>query len=193
MKKSNYLNALVMSAVVGATALLTACDNKSAWDKVSESAPSTATEAALYLHQEAKTFNEDELNKLASALVNTRDLPFIKQLTDELIYKTRDKQDNKLAVFIAEQGYLVKNDPILANRAGLEYKTGRFVTKDYDKAASILGSPALKKASVAKFYLAEVLLAEDNPKRDPATGKALLVESANAGVEAAQKKLQEIN
>lgn len=193
MSHNRVIRVVVLGVVLGASVLIGACDSQSPIDKVSQGAPATAVDAARYVNEETKSFSDQDLKQVAVELVKDRDNQFIKQLVDELIYQTRDKQANKLAVLIAEQGFLVNNDPVLANRAGLEYKIGRYVEKDYQKAAQILGTPVLRRSNVAKFYLAEVLLADDNPNRDPARGKALLVESADAGVIQAKERLQKLN
>lgn len=183
----------MFGVVLGASVLLSACDSQSPAEKVAQAAPAAANEAARYVQEGTKSFSDQDLKKVAVILVKARDNQFVKQLADELIYQTRDKQANKLAVYIAEEGFLVNTDPVLANRAGLEYKLGRYVEKDYQKAAQILSSPALQKSNIAKFYLAEVLLADDNPDRDVARGKALLVESADSGIVKAKERLQEFN
>lgn len=193
MEYRKIIKGMVLGAMCSAAALMSACESQTASEKIVSATPEIATEAAKYLHDQAKQLNDQSLTQVAIDLVNSRDVLFVRQLVDELIYKTRDKQDNKFAVLLAEQGFLIKNDAVMANRAGLEYKNGRYVAKNYKRAEEILNSTALQKEKVAKFYLAEVLLAEDNPNRDPVRGMALLAESAEAGVTAAQEKLQSIN
>lgn len=167
-------------------------NKKNIWDELAQDAPERPELAADFLRPEIAGFSDAQLTNLARSIVDSRDLKFSQKLTDAFIYSGKDKESKRLAVFVAEQGYILKSDVVLANRAALEYKMGRFVQKNPEKAATIFTSPVLANVPISKFYLAEILLDDSNPNRNPVEAQRLLKESAAAGIEAAKKKLKEI-
>lgn len=195
MTKRSNLSVLLVSIVVIASVVLLGewkLNKKNLWDEIAEQSPTDVQGAAAYISKESKSLTDAELSNLARTLVTSRELKFSQELTAELIYKTTEVEAKKLAVYIAEQGFTSKNDLMLANRAALEYKMGRYVQKNLEKATTIFTSPVLRDVPISKFYLAEVLLDNDNPNRDPQRAKTLLEESAGAGIEAAKQKIKEL-
>ncbi|WP_143515009.1 MULTISPECIES: hypothetical protein [unclassified Pseudomonas] len=193
-KRSN----LFVIAVAGlAIALVVALgewrlNKKNIWDELAQDAPEKPELAADFLRAEIAGFSDSQLSNLARSIIETRDIGFSQKLTNAFIYSGKDKESKKLAVLIAEQGFIIKNDLILANRAALEYKMGRFIQKNHEKATTILTSPVLAQVPISKFYLAEILLDDSNPNRDPVAARQLLNESAASGIEAAKIKLGEL-
>jgi len=193
-KRSNIFVLLASLAAIALFVLLGVwkLNKESIWDEIVKNSPIDAKGAAAFITSKSKSLTDAELSNLARTIIETRDLKFSQDLTNELIYKIYSTDAKKLAVYIAEHGFTSKNDLLLANRAGLEYKLGRFVPKNLEKATAIFSSPLLKNVPISKFYLAEILLDTENPNSDKLMAKALLVESANAGIEAAKQKLKEI-
>ncbi|MCQ6258207.1 hypothetical protein [Pseudomonas sp. Q11] len=167
-------------------------NKKNIWDELTQDAPEKPGLAAIFLREEIAGFSDAQLSNLARSIIETRDIEFSQKLTNAFIYSGKDKESKKLAVLIAEQGFVRKNDLVLANRAALEYKMGRFIQKNYEKATTILTSPVLAQVPISKFYLAEILLDNSNPNNDPVAARQLLNESAASGIEAAKKKLKEL-
>lgn len=167
-------------------------NKKEIWDEIYSSLPLDPKSAAAYIKPQIEGLSDVELSNLARSIVEDRDIEFSRTITNEFIYNAKDKESKRLAVLIAEQGFVIKNDIILANRAALEYKLGRFIQKNQEKAVTLLTSPVLVNVPISKFYLAEIMLDKDNPKRDPEAAKQLLIESANAGIVAAKDKLKEM-
>ncbi|MFJ3074490.1 hypothetical protein [Pseudomonas sp. NPDC087029] len=193
-KRSNVVVIAVAGLVMAMVIALAEwrLDKKNIWDELVQDAPETPELAADYLRAEITGFSNAQLSNLARSIIETRDIGFSQKLTNAFIYSGKDRESKQLAVLIAEQGFIIKNDLILANRAALEYKTGRFISKNYEKATTILTSPLLAHVPISKFYLAEILLDDSNPNRDPKTARQLLNESAASGIEAAKKKLKEM-
>lgn len=193
-KRSNLFVIAVAGVVIASIVTLGEwrLNKKNIWDELAQDAPEKPELAAKFLREEINGFSDVQLSNLARSIIESRDIKFSQKLTDSFIYTGKDKESKRLAVFIAEQGFILKNDLVLANRAALEYKMGRFVQKNHEKATTLLKSPVLANVPISKFYLAEILLDDSNPKRDPIAAKQLLRESAAAGIEAAKKKLKEI-
>ncbi|MCS4284400.1 TPR repeat protein [Pseudomonas sp. BIGb0278] len=193
-KRSNLFVLLASVTAIAFVVLLGEwkLNKKSIWDEIAENSPLDAQRAAVFMAKESRLLTDAELSNLARTIVSSREIKFSQAITNELIYKTQNSEAKKLAVYIAEQGFIAKGDILLSNRAALEYKIGRFVPRNLEKATIIFSSPTLKNVPISKFYLAEILLDNDNPKKDPKTAKELLTESANSGIEAAKQKLKEL-
>lgn len=149
--------------------------------------PSDPSEASAFLLDTSANMNSAEMAALAREVGTSLDAKTLSIITQAMIYTKGYK--GPLAVLIAEDGAVRFGDPALLNRAGLEYLTGRFIGRDYRKAALYLSNPNLARSMISQFYLAEVLLAKDNPDRDPERGRKLLKMAADAGIEAARKRL----
>jgi TPR repeat protein len=193
-KRSNVFVAAIAGLAIASIIALGEwrLNKKNIWDEIAQDTPEKPELAAEFLRKEITGFTDAQLTNLAKAIVDARDIKFSQKLTHTLIYAGKDQESKRLAVFVAEQGFILKNDVGLANRAALEYKIGRFVQKNPEKAAKIFTSPVLVNVPISKFYLAEILLDDSNPRRDPIEAQRLLKESAAAGIEAAKKKLKDI-
>jgi TPR repeat protein len=103
------------------------------------------------------------------------------------------KRKNPMAALIAEAGAERYHHPSLLAYAGREYQLGRFVERDYVKAERFLTDPVLltKPTPAARFFLGEVLIAADNPRRDEARGMALIRKAAET-YEPARKRLAQL-
>lgn len=149
--------------------------------------PSEPAQASAFLLETASDMTGADMSALAREVAAKNDVETTRQIVEKMIHTKGYK--GPLAVLIAENGAAQYNDPGMLNRAGLEYSAGRFVKRDYLKAKTYLSNPALARSMISQFYLAEVLLAPDNPKRDPERGRKLLKLAADAGIEAAKKRL----
>ncbi|WP_176512147.1 sel1 repeat family protein [Pseudomonas faucium] len=192
-KRSNLFVIAVAAAVIASIFTLGEwrLNKKNIWDELAQDAPEQPEQAATFLREAISNFSDAQLSNLARSIVESRDIKFSQTLTNSFIYTGKDKESKRLAVFIAEQGFILKGDIVLANRAALEYKMGRFVQKNVEKATTIFTSPVLINVPISKFYLAEMLLDDSNPNKDPIEAQRLLKESAAAGIVAAKKKLKE--
>lgn len=192
-KRSNVFVIAIAGAVIASVIALGEwrLNRKNVWDELAQDAPEKPELAADFLRSEIPGLSDTQLANLARAIVDSRDIKFSQKLTDAFIYTGKDKESKRLAVLVAEQGFILKGDVVLANRAALEYKMGRFVQKNFEKATTIFTSPVLKNVPISKFYLAEMLLDDSNPNKDPIEAQRLLKESAAAGIVAAKKKLKE--
>lgn len=135
---------------------------------------------------------DQDIETIAKTLVDKRDPVSISQISESLIATEKDEFSLRAAALIAEAGAVKYNDGALLNRAGLEYQLGRWVKKDYVKAAKYLDSPPLAKVPHSQFYLGQVLIAKDNPKRDEQKGMEKIRFAASEGLEAAKKLLAEL-
>lgn len=154
--------------------------------------PQTADLAVEFVADRAEGRSDGRLLEFAKEVATSRSVDFIRDLVDALIRNPKSPDGQKLAVFLAREGAAVHNDAVLVNRAGLEFWLGRFVPKDLAQAQAELERDVVSKVPISQYYLAEVLLDQDNPLGDKERAiERLRFASAN-GVEAAQKKLIDV-
>jgi hypothetical protein len=114
------------------------------------------------------------------------------QMVSELMRSGRSPKALRLGVYIAERGANRWQTASLLLRAGIEYRLGTNVDRDFAKAEKYLNDPILKTSLWAMLAAGELYLDPDNPHRDTEKAVGLIRKAAEGGLASAQKRLAEL-
>lgn len=139
---------------------------------------------------EVEGMTQPEIKTMAQTLIVGMSPPLTLQTVRMLRRHHREPAAQTLAVFLSEIGAKMWNDRPLLRLAGEGYASGDYVGRNYSKAVEYLSHPTSLSSRDAQFLLGLVLLADDNPDRDPKRGVELVRKAANAGYAPAVKRLK---
>src|SRR5690606_32224763 len=146
-----------------------------------------ARQLAADLASKVEGLDDRRLRALADEQAAEHDPAFLR----DLFYRLLDANRGRAATFVAEAGAEKYGDPTLLLLAGREYARGRFVERDWEKAARFLSDDEVQKTSAGQYWYGWLLVAKANPNGDIVRGAAVLREAASS-YEKAQALLESI-
>lgn len=137
-------------------------------------------------------YDDEQLRAFATSLVHETNEVALQSLLNTLQKHVPTRSARRLSVFLAEIGGQHWRSPDLMLKAGAEYRLGRYVARDRQKAIGYLTDPLLAADPRAFLELGELYLDPASPYHDKARGLDYMRRSAAGGVEGARERLKEL-